>query len=492
MSKKGNERGSQRGSETAAKLFIGPRFRRIRRQLGLSQTQMAEELGISPSYVNLIERNQRPVTAQILLKMAEAYDIDLRDLAAADKDRFFAELNEVFSDPLFRQIELPKQELRDLVELCPDAANAVQRLYRAYVEARRGESMAAARLAGRDETTGYETNPVERVRDLIEVNRNHFPPLETAAERLRDELDAPSHELYRALSERLRERHGILVRTLPVDVMRDTLRRYARHRKQLLLSELLDVAGCVFQAAFQLALFEARPLIDDIIAASGELDDGARRLFRISLANYFAAAVIMPYGRFHETAESLGYDIGLLGQRFGASFEQVCHRLTTLARPNARGIPFFMLRVDRAGNVSKRFSSGTFPFSKFGGTCPLWNVHATFETPDRIITQIVEMPDGARYFSIAQTVQRAAAPYGQPQPRYAIALGCELKYAARLVYAAGLALDKAEATPIGVNCRLCERMNCSQRAEPPLTRPLVLDETIRGVSPFMFELAPPE
>jgi transcriptional regulator with XRE-family HTH domain len=243
MSKQGNERASQRGGETAAKLFIGPRFRRIRRQLGLSQTQMAEELGISPSYVNLIERNQRPVTAQILLKMAEAYDIDLRDLAAADKDRFFAELNEVFSDPLFRQIELPKQELRDLVELCPDAANAVQRLYRAYVEARRGESMAAARLAGRDETTGYETNPVERVRDLIEANRNHFPPLETAAERLRDELDAPSHELYRALSERLRERHGILVRTLPVDVMRDTLRRYARHRKQLLLSELLDVAG---------------------------------------------------------------------------------------------------------------------------------------------------------------------------------------------------------------------------------------------------------
>src|SRR5206468_402279 len=212
---------SKREPETATKLFIGPRVRRIRRQLGLSQTQMADELGVSPSYVNLIERNQRPVTAQILLKMAEAYDVDLRDLAAADKDRFFAELNEVFSDSLFRQMELPKQELRDLVELCPDAANAVQRLYRAYVEARRG------------------------------------------------------------------------VRTLPVDVMRDTLRRYVHHRRQLLLSELLDAAGCVFQVAFQLALAEARPQIDEIIRASGELDEPARRLFRISLANYFAAAVIM-------------------------------------------------------------------------------------------------------------------------------------------------------------------------------------------------------
>jgi predicted transcriptional regulator/DNA-binding XRE family transcriptional regulator len=483
---------SKSPNETTTKLFIGPRFRRIRRQLGLSQTQMADELGVSPSYVNLIERNQRPVTAQILLKMAEAYDIDLRDLAAADKDRFFTELNEVFSDPLFRQMELPKQELRDLVELCPDAANAVQRLYRAYVEARRGESMAAARLAGRDGAESFEANPVERVRDLIEANRNHFPALDAAAESLRDELDAPSHELFRALSERLRERHGILLRTLPVDVMRDTLRRYVHHRRQLLLSELLDAPGCVFQAAFQLALAEASARIDEIIRASGELDPPARRLFRISLANYFAAAVIMPYGRFHETAEALGYDIALLAHRFGAGFEQVCHRLTTLQRPNARGIPFFMLRVDRAGNVSKRFSSGTFPFSKFGGTCPLWNVHGTFETPDRLVTQIIELPDGARYFSIAQTVHRAVVPYGQPQPRYAIGLGCELKYAARLVYSAGLNLDKAEPVPIGVNCRLCERTNCGQRAEPPLTRPLVLDETVRGVSPFMFEMAPPE
>jgi predicted transcriptional regulator/DNA-binding XRE family transcriptional regulator len=473
----------------ARKLFIGPRFRRLRRQLGLSQTQMAEELDISPSYVNLIERNQRPVTAQILVKMAEAYDIDLRDLAGADQDRSFVELNEVFSDALFRGGEVPKQELRDFAELCPDTAAAVQRLYHAYTEARRGETMAAARLAGRDADAAFEANPVERIRDLIEKSRNHFPTLETAAEKLRDELDAPSHDLFRALSERLRERHGTLVRVLPVDVMRDNLRRWVRHQRQLHLSELIDGPGRVFQIAFQLALIEASALIDEIAKKSGELDETARRLFRISLANYFAAAVIMPYGRFQEAAESLGYDIGVLTQRFGASFEQICHRLTTLQRPNARGVPFFMLRVDHAGNVSKRFSSGTFPFSKFGGTCPLWNVHATFDTPGRMVTQVIELPDGTRYFSMAQTVRRAVVPHAQPQPRYAIGLGCELKYAPRLVYSAGINLESAEATPIGVNCRLCERPNCSQRAEPPLTRPLVLDETTRGVSPFMFESA---
>jgi predicted transcriptional regulator/transcriptional regulator with XRE-family HTH domain len=447
---------------------------------------MAKELNVSPSYINLIEQNQRPVTAQILLKMAEAYDIDLRDLAAADKDRFFAELNEVFSDPLFREFDLPKQELLDLVELCPDAANAVQRLYRAYIEARRGETSVASRLAGRDAGESPDDNPVERVRELIEDNRNHFPTLEIAAEKLRDELDVPTHDLFRGLSERLRERHGILVRVRSVDIMRDWLRRYSPHRKELALSELLDGSGRVFQTAFQLARSEAGPLIDSIVATSGKLDDPAHRLYRISLANYFAAAVIMPYARFHEAAEDLGYDIELLAQRFGASFEQACHRLTTLQRSNARGIPFFMVRVDNAGNVSKRFSSGSFPFSRFGGTCPLWNVHATFETPDRIVTQIVELPDGARYFSVAQAIRRSVAPFGQPQPRYAIGLGCELKYLSRLVYSTGLNIEKIEPTLIGVNCRLCERANCGQRAEPPLTRTLVLDESIRGVSPFMF------
>ncbi len=481
---------SQMTAAAGRKLFVGPRFRRIRRQLGLSQTQMADGLGISPSYVNLIERNQRPVSAQILLRMADAYDLDLRDLAAGEDDRTFAELNEIFSDPLFRAIELPKQELRDLAELCPGVAHGLQRLYAAYAEARRGETLAASRFAGRDEQAApYEANPVERVRDLIEANRNHFPALDTAAEKLREELDVPAHELFRALAERLRARHNVLARVMPIEVMRDNLRRFDRHRRHLLLSELIEESGLVFQTAFQIALLEAGALIDATMARSGTLEDGVRRLFRISLANYFAAAVIMPYTRFHEAAEALAYDIGVLGQRFGASFEQVCHRLTTLQRPTARGVPFFMLRVDHAGNVSKRFSSGTFPFSKFGGTCPLWNVHATFDTPDRIVTQVIELPDGSRYFSIAQAIRRPVAPHAQPQPRYAIGLGCEVKYAKRLVYSMGRDLTAGDAMPIGVNCRLCERVNCSQRAEPPITRALMFDETTRGVSPFTFSAA---
>jgi len=475
--------------DSAKKLFVGPRFRRIRQQLGLSQTQIAEGLGISPSYINLIERNQRPVTAQLLMRLAQTYDLDLRDLATADEDRFFAELNEIFSDPLFRQIDLPKQELRDLTELCPGVTHALQRLYAAYAEARRGETLVAAKMADRDDTGHYEANPIERVRDLIEANRNYFPELEQAAETLRDEINVPAQDLYAALSTRLREKHSIVTRIMPVDVMRETLRRFDRHRRQLLISELVDGPGRAFQLAFQLGLSECSSHFETIIGRAGPLDDTPRRLYRITLANYFAAAVLMPYAAFHGAAEALSYDLQVLGQRFNVGFEQVCHRLTTLQRPTARGVPFFMLRVDNAGNVSKRFSSGTFPFSKFGGTCPLWNVHSTFDTPDRLLKQVIELPDASRYFSIAQMVRRPPAPHGQPQPRFAIGLGCEIRHAPKLVYASGMDLEKTEGTPIGVNCRLCERENCSQRAEPPITRTLILDENTRRVSSFAFSNA---
>jgi predicted transcriptional regulator len=344
-------------------------------------------------------------------------------------------------------------------------------------------------MADRDEGARFEANPIERVRDLIEANRNYFPELETAAEGLRDELNVAAEGLFAALASRLRERHSIITRIMPVDVMRETLRRFDRHRRQLLISELVDGSGRAFQLAFQVGLTEYSSAIETIVGRAGPLDDTTRRLYRITLANYFAAAAMMPYQPFHAAAESLGYDVSVLAQRFSAGFEQVCHRLTTLQRPNARGVPFFMLRVDNAGNVSKRFSSGTFPFSKFGGTCPLWNVHSTFDTPDRLLSQVIELPDGTRYFSIAQVVRRPVAPHPYPQPRFAIGLGCEIRHAAKLVYASGIDLEKSEGTPIGVNCRLCERENCSQRAEPPITRTLILDENTRRVSSFVFSNA---
>jgi predicted transcriptional regulator/DNA-binding XRE family transcriptional regulator len=466
------------------KLFIGPRLKRLRRDLALTQTRMAEDLAVSPSYLNLLERNQRPVTAQILLRLAETYDVDLRSLGADGDEQAAIELAEVLSDPLFRDLTVPRHELTDIAGAAPAVLEAVGRLYRAYLEARRREDLAQARVPDRDDPVA--SDPVDWVRDRVQEYRNHFPDLDARAEAIAGDLAALGPDLMPALRERLRERHQVQLRILPIEVMPDSLRRFDRHRHQLHVSEIVDAPGRIFAAAYQLGLLELAPEIDAVVERAQPPDVTTRRLLRVNLANYAAAAVMMPYGRFLESAESVGYDTSILKARFGTSFEQVCHRLTTLSRPSARGVPFFMIRVDSAGNVSKRFAAGSFPFSRYGGTCPLWTLHATFKIPGKIFTQIVEMPDGARFLSIARTVRRAAPSYQDGESELAVALGCELKYASRLVYGRGLDLVNPTATPIGINCRLCERQHCPQRALPPLAKPLVVDESRRGLSPFSF------
>jgi hypothetical protein len=439
------------------------------------------------SYLNLMERNQRPVTAQVLLRMAEAYDLDLRSLSGDSDEHAVVELAEVFADPLFRDIAIPRHELVELANVAPSASEAIGRLYRALVEARRRAELAQSQSGDRDDPA-EALDPVAFVRDRVQEHRNHFPDLDAAAEAVAAELNASGQDLFAALRERLRERHQVQVRILPFDVLPNSLRRFDRHRRQLLISELVDGPGRLFAAAFQIALIEFGALVDTLVERANTADTGSRRLYKVNLVNYAAAAIIMPYQRFFEAAEAVGYEIAVLQARFAASFEQVCHRLTTLSRPTARGVPFFMIRVDSAGNVSKRFAAGSFPFSKFGGTCPLWNVHSTFKSPGRVFTQVLEMPDGARYFSIARTVRRVTSSFTPDDPEIAVGVGCELKFASRLVQARDLDLAAVKATPIGINCRLCERPACSQRAAPPMAKALIVDETLRGLSPFRFEV----
>jgi len=249
---------------------------------------------------------------------------------------------------------------------------------------------------------------------------------------------------------------------------------------------VLTGAGRSFSLAYQLALLEYGELLDSLADRAAPPDRPTRNLLKVSLGNYLAAAVLMPYGAFYEAAERTAYDIELLRARFGVSFEQACHRLTTLARTGARGVPFFMVRVDSAGNISKRFAGSTFPFSRFGGACPRWNIHSSFRTPGRIITQIIETPDGQRYFTVARTVARVATPYAGDDAELAIGMGCELKYAERLVYSRGLDLKEPAATAIGPACRLCERPACPQRAAEPISRTLMVDDFSKSISPYPF------
>ena len=470
------------------KLFAGARVRRLRREQRLTQAAMADALGISTSYLNLIERDQRPISAQILLQLVDVFDIDPRGLAGDEEARAQAQLHEVFSDPMFRDAPLSKAELGDMAAASPAAADAVARLYQEMLQSRAANALLLEQLAGGNAPEMPVANlALDEVRDFIAAQNNYFPALDEEAEKLHDAIMAEHDEPYLALRARLESGHNVKTRIAPVEVMVNTLRRYDRHRQTIFLSELLDQPGRSFQLAYQLGFFEHMAVIEEIIVNSGLASEEARKVARISLANYFAAAVLMPYDAFLKTAEVNHYDITLLGRRFGTSFEQVCHRLTTLQRPGARGIPFFLIRVDNAGNVSKRFSAGGFHFARFGGTCPRWHVHDAFRIPGKIATQTVQMEDGTRYFSIARTVSRDNSGFGVPDNQFAIAMGCEMKHAERLIYARGGNLENDAAdTPIGVNCRLCERRDCNQRATPSVNRALVLDEHVRGISPFDF------
>lgn len=469
---------------TDRKLFLGARLKRLRRELGLTQTRMAEDLGVSPSYLNLLERNQRPVTAQVLLRLAEAYDLDLKSLSQDQESGGANDLAEVLSDQLFRDLGVPRHEIAEVAETAPGVVEAMVRLYRTYLEKRRLSELGAV---GRpEEGTFDQPSPSDWVRDFIQAQKNYFGELEEAADALSAELKAEPNDFHAAARDRLAKRHGIQVRVVPVDVLPESVRRFDYHRKRLFLSEVLTGAGRSFSLAYQLAVLEYGPLLDGLTDRAGPPDRPTRNLLKVSLANYLAAAVLMPYGAFHDAAERTGYDIELIRARFGVSFEQACHRLTTLARPGQRGVPFFMVRTDSAGNISKRFAGAAFPFSRFGGACPRWNIHSSFRTPGRIVTQIIETPDGERYFTIARTVARVSTPYAGEDAELAIGMGCELKYAERLVYSRGLDLAEPVATPIGPACRICERPACPQRAAEPISRTLTVDDFTKSISPYPF------
>ncbi|MEX6632615.1 helix-turn-helix domain-containing protein [Hyphococcus lacteus] len=460
-------------------LYVGPRIRRIRRDLGLTQAQMAADLEVSASYVTLIERNQRPLPADLLLRIAETYGLDLSAFASGEDD-VFNQLEGMLVDPIFHELSITKEDVRDLMSANPAMGEAVAALYGAYRASR--TSAMEARAAGK--AGGVDS--VEEARDFITVTRNYFPVLDEMGEEIAAALSNDGGNFFDALSKRFKTRHGLSVRVLPADIMVGAYRRHDRHRKQVMVSEALDLASRSFQLTLQLALIEGRAQLDAVVNQGAFESDAGRRLTRAALANYLAGAIMLPYRKFHQSAEELSYDVESIARRFGASFEQVCHRLTTLQRPGAEGVPFFFLRIDAAGNVSKRFSGGVFPFARYGGSCPLWNLHDTFRTPRKIHTQTIQLPDGETYFSIARTVHGGEGGFNAPKAERAVTLGCELKYADKLIYAKNTDLGDGARAQIGVTCRLCSRPACAARAHPPLERRLIIDEHRRLATPFSF------
>ncbi|MGH6785442.1 MAG: helix-turn-helix domain-containing protein, partial [Novosphingobium sp.] len=408
-------------------LYLGPRIRRLRRELGLTQQAMAGDLGISPSYVALLERNQRPLTADLLLRLARSYKLDIGEFAVEDSAEYARRLAEALRDPLFADIDLPPLEVADLAAGSPGVAEALLRLHGAYTREQRA-------LAEQRETPGDIANdPVAEARRFVAARRNYFPTLDTRAETLAEEIAARG-----GMAEWLRAANGLRVRFLPPEVMMGALRRFDRHAEQLHIDDTLDGASRNFQLATHIAYTALRSDISAIVREERFASATAANLVRRALAGYAAAALVMPYERFARAVEARSYDIEALGRQFGASFEQVAHRLTTLGRPGMERVPFFFIRVDEAGNVSKRLDGAGFPFAAHGGGCPLWSVHSVFRTPAQIVTQFVELPDGQRFFSIARTVASGGGSFERPRVWRAIALACAAEDAPKLVYAQGL------------------------------------------------------
>jgi predicted transcriptional regulator/DNA-binding XRE family transcriptional regulator len=457
------------------KIFAGHRVRRLRRAAALTQSAMAERLDVSPSYLNLIERNQRPLTAALMLRLADLFDFDPRSLAADEPGGGADALRRRLADPLFADIPVDRAEVEEWLAAAPGGAEAFARAFDRLREAGTG----AAAPVGDD--------PIDAVRREIERWRNHFADLDAAAESLADTLRLGDADVYGAIAERLRVKHQLAIRILPIDVMPDRLRLLDLHARQLQLSEMLDPASRSFQAAFQLALLEARAEVDALVAGAAFGDRTAERLFRRHLLSYFAAALLMPYGRFLRACERTGYDLDLLQRRFNVGFEMLAHRLTTLSRVGARGLPFFMLRIDRAGQASKRYAGASAaPLVEAPARCPLWRVHHAFDRPGELIRQVVELEDGSRWFTLARTVRPQARSPGGIRAEYAIGIGVDADHAAPLTDSRGIDLKAGPATPIGPGCRRCTRLDCPQRAAPPAGRPLTLNDRERGLTPFTF------
>ncbi|GAA3730583.1 short-chain fatty acyl-CoA regulator family protein [Plantactinospora mayteni] len=457
-----------------AKTFAGARLRRLREEHGVNQIELARQLAISPSYLNQIEHDSRPLTVPVLIRITEVFGVDTAYFAPHDTPRLVAELREA----LPTRASLP--DLTELAGKLPEVAEAVIDLYRRY---RQVDDQLAEVVGDRGLVPGR--SPHDEVSDFFYRRQNYVPELDEAAEALAGQIGIRRGETRAALTDRLAGRHGIRIVRQDPDSLAGDLHRYRPETRTLHLSTSLRSGQRAIRMGAQIALLEFADVIDEIIEDESVADLQTQILMRVGLANYFAAALILPYREFLTAAEAMRYDIELLTDHFAMGWESVCHRLSTLQRPRARGVPFSFVRVDRAGNMSKRQSATGFPFSRSGGTCPLWNVYEAFGAPGRVMTQVAAMPDGQRYLWIARTVTRHHGGYGQPGKTFAIGLGCETRHAGRLVYSAGMDLHATEAaTPIGPGCKTCARMTCPQRAAQPIGRQLDLDENRSTFIPY--------
>jgi predicted transcriptional regulator/DNA-binding XRE family transcriptional regulator len=462
------------------RIYAGSQLRALRATRQLKQADMAALLGISTSYLSQIEHDDRPLTAALLASLADRFPGDWQPVEAEQVTGRIAALTEALSEPVAAGPGLDAETLHRFAEQQPVLAERMIALHAAYRQAEEQVRIHDDTLAS---GVGERSRlPWEEVRDWFHWAGNYVDTLDRAAEQLARHVAEGNMVTEAALVERLGGRHGIRVTSASAA---SPLRQFNRPQRELRLNAALPPESRRFFLAHQLAALEMAPAMGEIAWTAPGLSDEARTLLRVGLANYAAGAILMPYGRYRERAAALRHDIDALCQQFGVSFEQACHRLSTLQRPGERGVPFYFLRVDMAGNITKRHSATRLQFARFGGACPLWIVHEAVAIPDRILVQLAETPDGVRYVSMAKGLVKPSGSFTRQPRRYAVALGCEVEQAYQFIYADHLDMGPSgNPTPIGISCRLCPRPHCDQRAFPPADRPALVDPDVRDVVPY--------
>ena len=471
---------------------IGSRIRKERRSKGLSQSVLSKNLGISASYLNLLESGRRTITVPLLIKIGNELSLSLKDLTVESNKRILSDVMEVLSNDIFDDLDITNLETTEFISNNTNIAKALITLNDSYKSLR--EDM-QNRLEKMDvESTIKEKKssrlPVEIVSDFLQENKNYFDSLERKAEELRDKIGLRfgpgigSTEI--KFTSYLKSEYNVDIKIVPPEDDQKSVKKYDSSKNILYLSEMLTYTTRNFHLAYQIAYFDAQKLIDEIIQKNKFYSEEVIPLVKISLMNYFSAALIMPYDDFLESAKKYKYDVEILMHHYASSFEQITHRLTNLQRPGNEGVPFHFLKTDIAGNVSKRFSLSGIHIPRHGGSCPRWNVYIAFLNPGKIHPQISRMPDGKVYFCIARAFEKGIEKYGMPKSFVSIGLGCDMQYAKELTYTEGMDLEnKNLETPIGVSCRICPRVDCQQRAFPPIDKDLKLDIGFRGTSPYV-------
>ena len=467
-------------------LQIGHKIKTKRRKLGISQAKLSEKISISPSYLNLIESGKRKVNVDLLLKLTNELGIEISDISKKTDTNLYQNLMDLLGDNLFENLDITNFEIKELVNTNPLIAKALIKLGDNYKEKNQDIVSRVENISGKFIDNRKTSFPGEVISDFIQENENYFPKLEEFATNFYNKIQTNNRVGYSSISEYLISKHKIEVKDVIPDEKKPFTKQFDPVKKTFLLSDYLTLETKKLITAAQVAQLEANEIIDEYLNSFSFPNEESKKLSRVALLNYTGAAIIMPYKRFYEECINERYDVELLQNTFATSFEQVAHRITCLQDPKMKGIPFHMLRADVAGNISKRFSLSGIEIPRYGGACPRWNIYKAFTMPGKINAAVSKMPNGEKYVCIARTVEKGIGKHGMFKSLLSIGLGCQAKYAKDFVYADSLNLnDKKTETPIGVNCRTCDRMDCQQRAFPPLHKKFDIDLNKRGISVYV-------